>query len=102
MIFLSAETSAADAAGLPSVNFHDRYLIVNADDLGADDGVNRGIIQAHERGIVTSASLMVNMPSAPSAVRESREHRTLSLCLHVNFTSVKRIPQSAGPRALRV
>jgi len=36
-----------------------RYLIVNADDFGQSPGVNRGIIQAHEHGIVTSASLMV-------------------------------------------
>ncbi|HEX5528478.1 MAG TPA: ChbG/HpnK family deacetylase, partial [Methylomirabilota bacterium] len=42
----------------------DRYLIVNADDLGADDGTTWGIIESHERGIVTSASLMVDMPGA--------------------------------------
>ena len=41
-----------------------RYLIVNADDLGADDGTTRGIIAAHEWGVVTSASLMVDMPGA--------------------------------------
>jgi len=102
MIFLSPQTPAADAAtGAPSVTFHDRYLIVNADDLGADDGINRGIIEAHERGIVTSASLMVNMPSAPSAVRTSREHPTLSLGLHVNFTAGSRIPDLGDLRALR-
>src|SRR5258707_3772776 len=101
MIFLSPQTSAADAAGSPSVNFHDRYLIVNADDLGADDGINRGIIEAHERGIVTSASLMVNMPSAPSAVRTSREHPALSLGLHANFTAGSRIPDLGDLRALR-
>ena len=65
MALLAPQTSAAGTAtGSPSVTFYDRYLIVNADDLGADDGINRGIIEAHERGIVTSASLMVNMPSA--------------------------------------
>ena len=41
-----------------------RYLIVNADDLGASASVNRGILEAHERGIVTSASLMVDMPAS--------------------------------------
>jgi len=30
----------------------DRRLIVNADDFGISPGVNAGIIEAHERGIV--------------------------------------------------
>ena len=44
-----------------------RSLIVNADDFGQSRGVNRGVIEAHERGIVTSASLMVRWPAAESA-----------------------------------
>ena len=41
-----------------------RYLIVNADDFGQSPGINRGVIEAHENGIVTSASLMVRWPAA--------------------------------------
>jgi chitin disaccharide deacetylase len=33
-------------------------LIVNADDLGMSAGINRAIFEGHDRGIVTSASLM--------------------------------------------
>ena len=44
-----------------------RYLIVNADDLGRSPGVNRGVIEAHAGGIVTSASLMVRWPAAAEA-----------------------------------
>ena len=44
----------------------DRYLIVNADDFGQSDGVNRGIIDAHENGIVTSAQ---RIKSSPDQVR---------------------------------
>ena len=40
------------------------YLIVNADDLGFSPGVNRAIFQAHDEGIVTSASLRPLMPPA--------------------------------------
>ncbi|MBI3874558.1 MAG: ChbG/HpnK family deacetylase [Verrucomicrobia bacterium] len=47
-----------------------RFLIVNADDFGLSAGVNRGIIEAHERGIVTSASLMVCQPAAADAVTD--------------------------------
>ena len=34
-----------------------RQLVVNADDLGLTVGVNNGIFDAHDRGILTSASL---------------------------------------------
>lgn len=46
-----------------------RRLIVNADDFGISAGVNKGILEAHKHGIVTSTSLMVNMPYAEEAVR---------------------------------
>jgi predicted glycoside hydrolase/deacetylase ChbG (UPF0249 family) len=62
-----------------------RYLIVNADDFGQSPGVNRGIITAHERGIVTSASLMVRWPNANEAAAYSREHSRLSVGLHVDL-----------------
>lgn len=35
-----------------------RRLIINADDFGLTSGVNRGIIDSHENGVVTSATLM--------------------------------------------
>lgn len=62
-----------------------RYLIVNADDFGRSRGINRGIIRAHECGIVTSASLMVRWPAAVEAVAYSRKHPELSLGLHFDF-----------------
>jgi predicted glycoside hydrolase/deacetylase ChbG (UPF0249 family) len=62
-----------------------RYLIVNADDFGQSRGVNRGIMKAHGRGIVTSASLMVRWPAASEAAAYAREHPSLSLGLHVDL-----------------
>ena len=62
-----------------------KHLIVNADDFGLSSGVNRGIIKAHEHGIVTSASLMVRWPAAPEATVYSRDHPDLSLGLHVDL-----------------
>jgi chitin disaccharide deacetylase len=61
----------------------DRYVIVNADDLGLTDGVNRGILDAHDNGIVTSASLMVARPAAAAAVAAARERPRLGLGIHV-------------------
>jgi predicted glycoside hydrolase/deacetylase ChbG (UPF0249 family) len=63
----------------------ERYLIVNADDFGQSPGVNRGIITAHERGIVTSASLMVRWPAAAAAAAYALEHPELSVGLHVDL-----------------
>src|SRR5713101_9724313 len=62
-----------------------RYLIVNADDFGQSPGVNRGIIEAHERGIVTSASLMVRWPAAADAAAYAQERPELSVGLHLDL-----------------
>jgi predicted glycoside hydrolase/deacetylase ChbG (UPF0249 family) len=71
-------------------------LIVNADDFGACEGVNRGIVEAHEHGIVTSTSLMVNRPSADWAAAYGRRHPQLSVGLHVELRQwrVRRVPWS--------
>jgi chitin disaccharide deacetylase len=61
------------------------YLIVNADDFGQSPGLNRGIIEAYERGIVTSASLMVRWPAAVEAAAYNRAHPDLSLGLHIDL-----------------
>jgi len=62
-----------------------RYLIVNADDFGQSPGINQGIIQSFEEGIVTSASLMVRWPAAAAAADYAREHPELSVGLHVDL-----------------
>jgi chitin disaccharide deacetylase len=46
-----------------------KRLIVNADDLGYDPEIDRGILEAHARGIVTSATAMVDTAFAADALR---------------------------------
>ena len=65
-----------------------RRLIVNADDLGYTEGVSRGILEAHERGIVTSTSLMVDPPAAKHAVELARRAPDLSVGLHALLDGV--------------
>jgi predicted glycoside hydrolase/deacetylase ChbG (UPF0249 family) len=60
-------------------------LIVNADDFGLTEGVNRGIIEAHKNGIVTSASLMVRGSAAAGAAALARANPQLGLGLHVDM-----------------
>lgn len=62
-----------------------KQLIVNADDFGQSPGTNRGIIEAHERGIVTSASLMVRWPAAAQAATYAQAHPQLSVGLHLDL-----------------
>jgi chitin disaccharide deacetylase len=59
-----------------------RRLIINADDLGYDPAINRGIVEAMREGAVTSATLMVNLPhSAGGAARAEG----LAVGLHLNL-----------------
>ena len=60
-----------------------RRLIVNADDFGFTAGVNRAIVEAHTRGIVTSSTLMVNGRAFEDAVRLARTVPRLSVGCHV-------------------
>lgn len=62
-----------------------RQLIVNADDFGLSPGINRGVIEAHEHGIVTSTSMMVRWPSAVAAAAYAKQHPHLSVGLHLDF-----------------
>ncbi len=60
-----------------------RRLIVNADDFGRSDSINQAVIRAHQEGILTTASLMVNEPSAAAAVELARRNPRLGVGLHL-------------------
>lgn len=59
-----------------------KYLIINADDFGASAEINRGILECHTCGIVTSTSLMVTGRAVAEAVATSRDHPALAIGLH--------------------
>lgn len=77
-----------------------RCLIVNADDFGFTAGVNRAIIEGHTRGIVTSTTLMVNMPAFADAVRLAKEHPLLGVGLHFNITQGRPVAPARQVRSL--
>jgi len=60
-------------------------LIVTADDFGISRGVNRGIVEAHRQGILTSTSLMVYRPAAVEAAVLGRDCPALSVGLHLEL-----------------
>ena len=63
-----------------------KNLIVNADDLGWTEGVNRGIAEAHRNGIVTSASLLANGAAFREAVELVKSHPSLGIGVHLNLS----------------
>jgi len=63
-----------------------KRLIVNADDLGLSAAANRGIFDAHTRGIVTAATCLVTLEGFEDAVARAADHDDLDLGLHVNLT----------------
>jgi hypothetical protein len=78
-----------------------RYLIVNADDFGQTAGINRGIIECHQRGIVTSTSLMVTGKALDEAVKLSRENPKLAIGCTLTSgarTSATSTPTTSMPR----
>ncbi len=78
-------------------------LIVNADDFGLAENVNRGIIQAHLEGIVTSASVMANGPALRQALELAASTPSLDLGIHLTLVGESplcrssQIPTLLGP-----
>lgn len=68
-----------------------KLLIVNADDFGLNENVCNGIEHCHKNGIVTSTSLMVNMPRSEMAADISEKNSSLGVGLHLNLTQGKSI-----------
>jgi predicted glycoside hydrolase/deacetylase ChbG (UPF0249 family) len=68
-------------------------LIINADDFGLCESVNKGIVEAHTKGILTSTTLMTNMPAAEQAVDLAKNLHTLGVGVHLNLTAGKPLCQ---------
>jgi hopanoid biosynthesis associated protein HpnK len=60
-----------------------KQLVVTADDFGAAVAVNEAVEQAHVRGVLTAASLMVGAPAAEDAVARARRLPGLRVGLHL-------------------
>jgi len=66
-----------------------RFLICNADDFGASKAITNAIIQAHCNGIITSTTLMANMPAVVYACQKAEELPKLGIGVHLNLTAGK-------------
>jgi predicted glycoside hydrolase/deacetylase ChbG (UPF0249 family) len=71
-----------------------RVLVVNADDFGFTAGVNEGILEAHERGIVTATTLMANGSAFDHAVRLARACPSIDVGCHLVLVQGPGLPGS--------
>jgi|Deesub1362B_J571_1020462.scaffolds.fasta_scaffold00002_796 hopanoid biosynthesis associated protein HpnK len=75
-----------------------KRVIINADDFGLSKGINEGIVKAHREGVLTSATIMVNMPGFEQAVEQALKMPSLGIGIHLNVVrgrpvlSPERIP----------
>lgn len=60
-----------------------RRLIINADDFGLTTGVNRAIVEAHEHGVVSSATLMASGRAFEHAVGLAQSTPRLGVGCHI-------------------
>lgn len=63
-----------------------KRLIVNADDFGMTQGNTIGILLAHQQGIVTSTTCMMNMPYAEFALEQAKKYPRLGVGIHLVLT----------------
>jgi hopanoid biosynthesis associated protein HpnK len=60
-----------------------KRLILTGDDFGLDLPVNEAVEEAHRRGVLTAASLMVKAQGTADAVERARRLKTLRIGLHL-------------------
>lgn len=79
-----------------------RWLIVNADDFGFTHDVNSGIVEAHQRGILTSTTLMANGTAFDDAVRLAKANPSLDIGCHLVLIGGPSLtqPDRALPRSV--
>ncbi len=77
-----------------------KRLIVNADDYGLTRGVNRGIVEAHRRGIVTSTSWLANGAAFEPGLELARQHPQLESGVHLNLTQGRPIAPAEAVASL--
>ncbi len=69
----------------------EKYVIINADDFGMRKEVNEAVRKAHTEGVLTSASIMINMGAAEEAVAMAKELPGLGVGVHLNLSKARPI-----------
>ncbi len=76
---------------MPSIENKHKKVIINADDFGISKGVNKAIFELADAGIVTSTSVMSNMPDYEDVVKFKTK---IGISVHFNLTTGRPINDS--------
>ena len=68
-------------------------LIINADDYGYTQGINKGIIHGHKNGIISSTTVLTNSPNLQQSYDLVKECPQLGLGVHLTLTLGKPLTQ---------
>lgn len=63
-----------------------KSLVINADDFGLREQVNRTIIDGCAAGLLSATSVLANMPASAQALALARDHRDLDVGIHLNLS----------------
>jgi predicted glycoside hydrolase/deacetylase ChbG (UPF0249 family) len=78
----------------------EKRLVINADDFGLCEGVNRAVAQAHKDGVLTSTTIMANMGGAEQAAEIAKELGELGVGVHLNLTQGRPLTQDPALKRL--
>ena len=73
-------------------------IIINADDFGLSPSVNKGIVECFQKGLISSATVMMNTPYTDDAIKLIKKHKLTNIGIHLNLTYGKSVlPASEVP-----
>jgi hopanoid biosynthesis associated protein HpnK len=78
----------------------DRRIIINADDFGLCSSVNQAVAQAHTDGVLTSTTIMANMPAAEAAIKLAKQMPGLGVGVHLNLFQGKPLSKDGSINCL--
>lgn len=76
---------------------HKTNVLINADDFGLTTGVNSGILDSHLKGIVNSATMMMNGYAVDEAVTIAKQYPSLHVGVHLALTWGRPLANTSGP-----